>query len=388
MSRFLRKATAVVFSSVAIAAGSVSPVSATPYDGEDDTISAWAPRHYYTIMSNAPGHYDVIYYFKFTEPDESGGAMRSTVFDPYPHTEVATLELGFKDTGHHDCRFADSFLQVGIPSASNAQVDYSEDSTDAVLWMSSLNDIREDQEANPTKDYLAAWTCDTGDDFRSNPAGEIGPYQIQLGYSLFAPPTPGTTFAERTFNMIPQEEADRAIPAPGDDTSFHFAFDAPWVRAWNFEASLTPWTTWQASLAQVSDDTAVEGDSYVHIVPQDLEYSSMIQGFRIRGSGGEGGQQQTGTNTGFTFQSYFRCPTWAPLIRLSFTGYCPVAVWLNSQSNADWEGHEWHIPADGEWYNIEDETWGAQLTDDDVEVEIDTMGYHLEVDGVWVSSGL
>lgn len=368
--------------------------AAGPYDGSPEYISAWAPRHYYSIMTNGSSTFDVAYYFRFTDGVDAPGSMRSQAFGPYPDTQVATMEIGYKDTGHPHCNDPSGFVQIGIPSASHAQVDWEEDSTDAVLWLSSLNSIRTDQRSNPTKDYFARWRCNATAQFRSNPAGEIGPFQVQLGYSAYAPPDPVYTLSDRTFNMVPQEQAFRGIPPVGDTRAFNLAFDAPWTRDWNFEANrLTNWAPSSSTITNYCCNyDAAQGGGYMYVAPLGSGQSSswLLQAVYIRGSGAEGGQLELGNNTDYTFDMDARCPTWSPSTAGKSTSYCTIAVWLKTEAQPtfDGTGFSWNIANDGQWHHIESTAWGAQASDDAVQLWIDTRGYYMDVDGVWVSSGI
>lgn len=387
------RAAAAVISVAATLVWISAPAGAGPYE-DDDNASAWVPRHFYTIMTNDSQYRDVSYYFRFTDGVDGAGAMADPMFDGYPNTEVATIEIGYKETGHPDCRDPDNFVTVGIPSASNPQVDISEDSTDAVLWMSSLNDLREDQLDDPTKDYYAAWKCDEDAEFRSDPVDEIGPFQVQLGHSTYAPPSPIFTLSERTFNLVPREQAFHGVPSETDARDIHLAFDAPWALNWNFESGTTSeWHASSADLDPLCGYGAPLGDCYMFVDPMGThpEDSEMYQYFWVRGGSGETGDLELGDNTNYTFESYFRCPTWAPGQAGSSDDFCPVRVGIKSSQDGPWDTEhyeDFQVEADGEWHLVESQAWGAQTSSAYIETRLLTDGHALDVDGFWISSGL
>ncbi len=318
--------------------------------------------------------------------------MRSGAYDPWPDSQVATMEIGYKDTGQEDCDNAQNFISIGFPSSALVQVDYQEDTTDAVLWFGSLNTMRLFQNANPASNFYASWKCDSDSDFRSFPLGEIGPFQVQLGYSLYAPQSPAYTFSDATFDMIPAEQAHKGVPSPGVTTPIHLVFDSPWPRDWSFEAnSVSQWTASNSSIVNYCCGyDASQGGGYLYLSPQSSTATWVGQTFRIRGSGGSSGQLYLGSNTDYTLDIDFRCPTWSPSASGKSTPYCNVGVWLKTASHPSWtgQGHSWNIPNDGQWHHVRSTAWGAQVSDDDIQMWIDTRGYHLDIDGVWVSSGL
>lgn len=380
---------AALLFTVGVVGVGITPASAAdPYGAGEKRIPGWSPRHIYTIMSNTSPA-DVQYHFRFTP---GAAAMASPAFYDPLYERVSTLEFGYKDTGHQNCRNPRSFGQIGIPSAVRPQVDYSEDSTDAVLWLTTLPALRNDQLANPTKDYVAFWKCDADADFRSNPAGEIGPFEAQLGYSQYYPQEPAFTFAARTTHLVPREQAHKGIPSVGDGRAIHLAFDTPWPRDWDFEANRTTnWTPAYSTLTNFCCNyDAPQGGGYLYVAPLASGQSQSFagQGFRIRGSSGETGQLMLGNNTGVQSDVNFRCPIWSPAISGKLGTSCSVTVYVKTSANADYRSVSYMVPADGKWYYGDKEIVPSQTSDDDLTVWIDTRGYHMDVDGVWLSSGL
>jgi hypothetical protein len=85
----------------------------------------------------------------------------------------------------------------------------------------------------------------------------------------------------------------------------------------------------------------------------------------------------------------FRCPTWAPAFNNKGTDHCVVEVWLKGDTEG-WAGNGffWNIPADGRWYAVLSEAWDAQQDNRFHDVWINTNGYPMDVDVVWVQSGI
>ncbi len=382
---------------------SSAPVSSHP-------ISSWSPRHFYSIMTNSNPVTDVMYWFRFTDGIDALGAMTSSAFDDGSRK---TIEIGYKDTGHRSCNNPLYFMKANFPTNAKVQVDRSEDDTDAVVWLSDLSVIKAHQLLNPNNDYFVSWHGGITNEalieggfeptafMQDFLTGSPGPYQVQLGHWIVFN-NPLATFSDKTFNIISHEQTHRGLPAANDNRDFHLAFDVPWTHNWNFEAGNTDhWRGVSNLLANICcAANAAQGNGYLHVVstlvpPTDGTWNNtwVHQTFRVRGSGVEGGQLETGDNTGVMFEGYFRCPESSP----AGAGHpnsargCLVAIWVKTVAEPTWTGRYVleEIPADGQWHHVESlHDLPSMQSDDDLDVYINTYGYRMDMDALWISTDL
>ena len=102
---------------------------------------------------------------------------------------------------------------------------------------------------------------------------------------------------------------------------------------------------------------------------------------------------ETGDNTGVMFEGYFRCPESSP----AGAGHpnsargCFVAIWVKMVAEPTWTGRYVleEIPADGQWHHVESlHDLPSMQSDDDLDVYINTYGYRMDMDALWISTDL
>ena len=271
--------------------------------------------------------------------------------------------------------------------------------TDAVAWIADLPNLRNDQLANPAKEYFIMWDCwnnnpqlpnyDKFRDINENPT-----LQAQLGHWRWQIKDPITTFSLRTQTVIPAEQGWRGIPSAADNRVIQTNANLPWVPNWDFESGSGPWTTTQNStMTRICSDGAV-GPCYAFVAPawtgSPYWPSEIKQTFKIP-SFTTNGQVLSGSKTSYTVNGRFRCPTWSPSYYNNGASTCAFSIGFRPLNSSVVEKKVIQIPADGQWYFKQtpiDWSWGAHSSDDDIEIIVDTRHYGIDVDGVWVSSGL
>lgn len=418
--------------SSADSSGQVGISSSSDSSSSEDAISSWAPRRYASRMTNRSGVNDVRYWFRFTDGTGDGGAMRHRAFN---HNTRYALEIGFKSTGKRYCNRPTKFMTGGYLKNAriDVRVDYEEDPTDAVVWISDLKDLKRRQLRNPNGDFFVSWECGTdpllepllprSSSFQQHLGTDgLGPFQVQLMRRVIAVDfgplrtviSPLNSRALRTFNMVPAEQAHRGVPGISDLEDFHLSFNVPWPLNWNFESTQSrPWHLINNHARYLCCNyDAAQGGGYIHVTPTNTRRERGLGGtwlnqtFSIRGhqfyeQGGSGtrgtllplrnGQIQLGSNTGVIFEGYFRCPVWSPARSNNPGGDCSVRVWIKSYSHPTWRNlyRTFTIPSDGKWHHRESvEWWPAMRSDRWISIAIDTRGYAIDIDGIWVSSDL
>lgn len=353
--------------------------------------SRWAPTQVFSQMAqNAPWG-NVAYWMNW-------GGPASTFSLDEPRNDKGTFELGWKNTGRATCDQAvdGTFGKAGFPPEVNVQVDGYEDFADAVLWVADLDILGADQRANPTKMYSAWWRCQENGAFNSN----FPVFQVEIGHWVF-PEDPVSTFADAVLHYIPQEQGWHGLPVPGETRIIETQMFAPWTRDapltrdWNFETTDEYWYTLGAVKSRFCGPTPPDQGSCYEFLRPTLPGASVSwlgQTFQVESYYKPVGpdpwsQFELGNNTGFQVDIAFRCPTWSPAWAGKPTTTCRVAVWLKT-AIGNWEGHLATIPADGKWYALIDDGYGAQPSDNDLNIYINSYGYPIDIDSVWVSSDL
>lgn len=169
---------------------------------------------------------------------------------------------------------------------------------------------------------------------------------------------------------------------------------APWEGQWNFDAvDTSQWTTLGARKSRLDyAGGANQGPAYMYVEPTHPDQSWLIHSpFKIPTTTTSQGQVQQvflGNNTGYQFEIAMRCPTWAPAYYGKNTSYCLLDVWLETKADPDGQAWRYTIAADGLWRFSNFDGWSAQVSDDDIELRFNTLGYPMDLDAIWVSSGL
>ena len=285
-----------------------------------------------------------------------------------------------------------------------------------MLWLTNFKALRLAEMENPAEVFEAPWRCDSDDTFdppdrtlkEDEDQYKKFAFEVQIGQSRsllgLTPPTPATTLSRATFTMIPAELAHRAMPDSAGTIPVLARMSVPWTNNWDFEEETTDdWMADNVTLTKYCCGyDAYTGGGYLYLEPNDQVASYISQFFRVDTHvktdtmKSDWKRLPLGSRTGMHAALAFRCPVWSPRVSGKDTDYCKVTLRLKTVSNPTWwdpppthrqHGSEWHIAADGKWHAVEYK--GAiQVSDDDIELRIDSHGYHLDVDRVWVSSGL
>jgi hypothetical protein len=289
----------------------------------------------------------------------------------------------------------------------NIQNDHLEDPDDAVIWMADLDLLRADNRLNPSKEYSAWWNCGLWDGVDETFEGNTSrPWLEPSNGRWNTVESPNSTFTEGVLHYVPPEQGYRGVPPstnPGQavQTNSHAPWDAnlignppiPGHPNWNFENSNTSmWTTTNADKVRYVGN-AQEGAAYLYLRPHLPTQGILDQNFKVNNYSirdGESWQQfELGSNTDYQFSGHFRCPTWSPGYFGKGTNYCHITVSIKTARDT-WTGKSFafDIPNDGNWHFWLSEAWGAQLSDDDINLRINNNGYPIGLDAIWVSSGL
>ncbi len=343
--------------------------------------SRWTPTDFVSLLDRDAAWGDVAYWWKWLSPNNTS----SSLFDPGGR---GTMELGWKNTGNDGCDGRDGPLhRGGFPAEMNIQNDHTEDSSDAVIWFADLDLLRADTSANPGKEYSIWWECNGDDRF-----GAGGPYLESEAGTWDTIESPNTTFSDAHLHYIPAEKGLEHMPI--DNEFIQTNAYVPWTDNYNFEnPDLSRWVAYDSTKTRIVGG-AEQGGAYVYVEPTNPNDSWLYQeNFAVRNSyvreGGQSKNVSQGSNTDYQFEGTFRCPTWAPAFNNKGTDHCVVEVWLKGDTEG-WAGNGffWNIPADGRWYAVLSEAWDAQQDNRFHDVWINTNGYPMDVDVVWVQSGI
>ena len=347
--------------------------------------SLWSPTDFVTLLEGDGGWGNVAYWWKWLAPNNTSSPI-------YDLGYKGTLEFGWKSTGKGGCDGRDGALgRGGFPADVNIQNDHTESSDDAVIWMADLDLIRGDTSANPGKEYSVWWRCNGTETFKGESSR---PYLETQNGQWNTVEAPITTVSRGTLNYIPAEQGFRGVPLSTNSGQWvQTNAYAPWPANWNFESADTSmWTTTNATKTQVASG-GYEGAGYLYLQPNLSTQGILDQNFKIKTQSAREGepwqQYELGSNTGYQFSGYFRCPTWSPAYFGKGTNYCHVTVSIKTALDS-WTGKSfaWDIPNDGNWYFIIASPWTPQVSDDDINFRINNNGYPIDMDAIWVSSGI
>lgn len=383
------------------AAIAVLPSTTRPADAIDYGDSSlpevlptwWAPHHIHVYASNPNGRGHIDYSMRWSSY-ELPSNLRS-----WENTTdaVRIFELGFKSIDSAAaCDNATFFGTSGFPTGVDVTVDWTEDVEDAVLWVSDMDVVAADQRANPSKNYRAWWDCAGYFAERNNPYLSVSPNK-QVG-----PEGPPYTDSLAHLTVVPAEQGDKSFPGSQlDPRTFESWIDSPWTHNPSFEDGELRWDNWWAgesgqNVTRFCDHPSgvIEGRCYLYLSPavepdsQTLlrQYTFVRTWSRWDPNDPWSNQYQVGTNTNFQLQGFVRCPTFN-------AGDCRVTVWLKVREDP-WtstrvQGIQWTVPRDGSWYWIVEDDYSPPLNlDSNVDVWIDSRGWKLDVDSVWVASGI
>jgi hypothetical protein len=363
--------------------------------------SLWAPTDTVTLLDNGAAWGDVNYWWKWRGPS-------STLSEIYNSGYRGVLELGWKSTGKSGCRQRDGALgRGGFPADMNIQNDHFEDPDDAVIWMADLDLLRADNRLNPNKEYSAWWNCglwNGADDYFRGDTDR--PYLESSNARWNTVESPNTTLTAGVLHNVPAEQGYRGVPPSTNrgqavQTNSHLPWDAnlignppiPGHPNWNFENSDTSmWTTTNATKTRYVGN-AQEGGAYLYLQPSLSTQGILNQNFKVNNYSIRDGQSwqqfELGSATGYQFSGHFRCPTWSPAYFNKNTNYCHITVSIKTARDT-WtnKSFAFDIPNDGNWHFWLSNAWLAQLSDDDINLRINNNGYPIDLDAIWVSSGI
>lgn len=303
-----------------------------------------------------------------------------------------SLEIGYKNTGGDNCHQLPGGLNgsAGIPAGVYIGPDFTEERTDAVLFVSDMEVVAADQRANPTKMYGAWWDCDGS----FNPNG--GPvYNLQLGDGS----RPLVSDSVAQLNYVPAEHGSRGFPGVNPTPGAHAStwMFGPWTMDWNFEDGSEywkhgddNWSTFNANKQRNCNQYGpVDGVCYDFVWPaasgaQALFYQRGSVFNSVAPEGQPVSVLSIGTNTGFQYEGLFRCPPGHNV------GVCGIDVWLKG-SNRGWNAATdktvYNIPADNQWYSVLRDSFPVGGSTVNFDLYIGSYA-KIDVDAQWVSSGL
>lgn len=380
-----------------LALASARPVAAiSTADGQAERPTTWVPTDVYSqIYNNAPGA-GFSLYMGWKGPESTrnlGGTAPSQ----------GTFEIGWKDVAATDsCGDLNRARYAGFPAGMDVRWDYTEDGEDMVLWMADLHLLAADQKQDLNKLYNASGTCGSDQGYFTGSSTQRPYFQVQLGHWTNEVKDPISTFSDASLNLVPAEQGNKAfVKQPGfeDDTVYTTQILNAWNRDNSFEGDDPAWQAQQGSKTRICQNTsapALAGNCYVYMHPQTLGTTRttwLNQSFQVAtktDSGGDGyaTPYQMGNNTGLQLEGGFRCPVNSPRDSRQNTAYCLVTTWLKSDAASSWQTRDLYVPNDGRWYFGMWDDFAAQASSAGLQVWIDTHGYPMDVDNVWVSSGI
>lgn len=387
-----------------VAAAGTGEVSGQSTTDSNLRVSRWAPSKVEFIAQNNNAGF-------------SSGVPNATVrFAPYTATfstrynlgsnywtsnsVQGTLEIGMKNTGINACNDELNSLRIGYPSTVRVAVDFTEDGEDAVIWVTDLPTLRAD--VTYWKAYSFSWRCSGSVTDGGRYDDDPGALEVQLG-AWNGVATPGPTYSRATTHFVPPENKHLLVP-PENSTGqslIQSTLFGPWVDNAGFESGVSGWQTSTAEAYHYGggQNAPSEGTSYALLQPptggplvrpSNAWIRSMIfRDFRVVQFNNAGETFSLGSRTDYAFDGTFRCMPWSPDWSRKPGSTCRVTISLKTHATEDWTGtaYYWDIPANGEWYFIASDAWGAQTSDDDIRIWVDSNGYFLDVDHLWVTSG-
>ena len=212
---------------------------------------------------------------------------------------------------------------------------------------------------------------------------------------------PIATSTVRSSTVIPNEQGWKSIPTATTPSTSQWQTNAdlPWTSNWSFENGTTSWAPGASTHTTHYCGSAASGNCYAWIGPNSsgLNSTSLRQTFLIPSWTSANGQVLSGSNTDYDVIGRFRCPVWSPNYYKGQPGTagassCQVRIGFRSLNTSviHWSSVQ-AIPNVWSWYfkkTYVDFDWPPHSSDDEIEIIIDTMGYGVDVDGVWVQSGL
>jgi hypothetical protein len=307
------------------------------------------------------------------------------------------FEIGWKQThasGCHNGASGNYPTHSTFPPSAKVMIDYSEDSDDAVLWVTDMDVVAYVQIAQPEAEFSAGYRC-SGSDIIDGAVGD-STFAVSTGRcvasGVLGECIPAATFQTSGLNYVPAENGWRGLPSL-PNTNRHMSSDAPWTNDWSFEGGVvapSPFVSNDLTQRRICG-AAMISRCYLYLEPSSGpgiggQATRVVQAFWVK-TFSDNVRYPAGLYTGKQFGAYVRCPAWSPAWSLR-SGACLIGVNVRTQnSSLPSQTYLWNVPADGMWYSLlHDGFDGTTLNDSLVVLTIDTYGYPLDIDGVWVSS--
>lgn len=349
--------------------------------------SLWAPAFIYAEMGYE--NYGNVYYQFQWDLERNPSSL--VAWDNPNASEARSLEIGYKPTGGDNCRKLGGGLNGsgGFPAGVYIGPDFTEDPTDAVLFVGDMGVMAADQRANRAKLYGAWWSCNGPFNPGQNPS-----YNVQMGKGT----RPLNSDSKAQMNYVPAEQGGRGFPSvnpsPGAHTSTWMY--APWTVDWNFENGSQPWKNgdddWGTLNATKTRNCnqfgPVDGVCYDFIQPAGAGQAWLYQAPLVANSVAPEGQAAVrldiGANTGLQYEGLFRCPSGHNI------GVCGIDIWVKGQSrgwNEATDKRTYNISADDRWYYVLRDNFPAGGATTAVDLGIGTFA-KIDVDSQWVSGDI
>lgn len=354
--------------------------------GPNTRPTTWAPTQVFSKAENEGSNGShVTFYMSWQGPASAqnlGG----------PRGGRATFELGWKDIrATNSCDTPSNVFIAGFPANQEVKWDYSEDPFDTILWMADMDVLAQDIRARPNKQYSAKARCGSRGGY-FQPDGR--PYlEVQQGQWTRNVKDPISTFSEATLHNIPAEQGAKAFPVggyPDREPTWAYMFNA-WNRDHSMEDNDPAWRGFDANPKQYCTGTPFSGRCYKYILPDRLGTSRsswFYQGFHVTTLSNKANTRfETGTRTNQQVQLGFRCPSNAPAQAGASVSGCPITMWLRTRGS-EWQTRSFRVPSDDRWYYALVDDLKATASGDTLDIWFQTNGVPVDVDDVWVQSGL
>jgi len=365
----------------------------------------WSPSSVVSLMQNesrrGSSWGDTAYFMQWKGPN-----ALDHLAQPYNSHEAPEFEIGWKSAPTvADGNGINKFTAVnrsGFPSTMKIQWDYTEDRNDAVLALHNLNVLADDQRRNPAR-YYVGWGRLLYDlnqyplNLWDRNAANRPIFEAQMGHTDNSTgPDVTNAYSAATLNLVPAENGKPGFPIPEEkDHVYQANMDQAWLRYSNFEGGDADWVTQSAVKTRFCNQySPLQGSCYEFLRHQNNwdQHTYMGQTATVLNQVNDGNGSNfrilgTGTRTGLQTETSFRCPTYASQDRALYNGNCYVSLYV--RGTGDWQRRDFAIPPDGHWRVALVDNWTAQPSNGQtVSYYVDTYGYPMDFDALWLSGGI